>query len=61
MFFLCQEMQIKIVSLIMTSSSHHQPPFNTHPKVVINRAKFDVCKPSSFGGVKTHTHTLILP
>ena len=30
-------------------------PFDTHPGVVINRAKFNAPTFSSFGGVKTHT------
>ena len=50
---LCEEMSIlKNLCLIMTSRS----PCDAHQKVVINRAKFDVCTPSSFkgsGGTRT--------
>ena len=35
----------------------HQHPYDTHPEMVINRAKFDVCMSSSWGGVKAHLRT----
>ena len=34
-----------------------QLPVDTHYEVVINRAKFDVCTPSSIRGIKTDKHT----
>ena len=40
---------LKKLSLIMTSPT----PYDTHPEGVINRAKFDVNTPGSFGGVTT--------
>ena len=46
-----QVMQIKKkidYDIIMTS----QTPHNTHHEVVINHAKFNVCTPSSFEGVR---------
>ena len=41
----------------MTSSRRHEPPYDTHHEVVINRAKFDACTSSSFTGVKADRHT----
>ena len=35
-------------------------PYDAHHVVKINRAKFDVCRPSSFRGVKTNTQTELL-
>ena len=32
----------------------------THPEEMINRTKFDVNTPGSFGGVKTDRHTELL-
>ena len=32
------------------------PPYDVHLGIVINDAKFDICTPNSFGGVKTDTH-----
>ena len=32
---------------------------NTHTEVGINRTKFDVCIPKSFGGVKAHVRKYI--
>ena len=29
-------------------------PYDAHPKAVINRAWFNLCPPSNFGGVKGH-------
>ena len=37
----------------MTSSWHHQYIYDTHHRVVSNRAKFDACTYSSFRGIKT--------
>ena len=34
-----------------------KPSSDTHTREVINCAKFDVCTPSDFTGVKTHRHT----
>ena len=48
---------LKRLSLIMTSSRGHQPPFSTHHGVVVNRAKFDACVSSTFRGVKIDTQT----
>ena len=31
--------------------------YDTHPEMVINHAKFDVCTPGSFKGVKAHIRT----
>ena len=48
--FLGQEMQIlKQLALTVTSSSFHQSPHNTLPRVVINCAKFYARTSSSFG------------
>ena len=46
---------LKRLSLIMTSSRGHQPPYSTH--YVVIRAKFDACVSSSFRGVKIDTQT----
>ena len=35
----------------------HESPHDIHSKNGINRAKFDIRTPSSFGGVKTNRHT----
>ena len=35
-------------------------PYNSHHEVVINRAKFDVCAPGSFGGVETDRSALYI-
>ena len=37
------------------SSWRHEHPYDTHHKVVINRAKFDAGTSSSFRGVKTES------
>ena len=34
-----------------------QASYDTHPGLVINRAKFDVFTSSGIGGIKTDTHT----
>ena len=47
-------------SLIVTFSWRHELPFDIYPKEVINHAKFDVCKPCSFGGIKTNRQTELL-
>ena len=42
----------------MTASWRHKYPYDTHPQMVINRAKFDVCTPSSLAELKrTCIHT----
>ena len=43
----------------MTSLRRCEYPYDNHPGVVINRAKFDVCMASSFGGVKAYVRTKI--
>ena len=45
------------LSLIMTHDDVTITLYETHSKVVINRAKFDVCTSSSYGGIKAHVHT----
>ena len=37
-----------------------QNPYDTHPGVMINGAKFYTTTSSSFGEVRTHTHTGII-
>ena len=37
----------------------YQIPYDTHPEVVINRAKFDAFTSSSFGEVKAHICTYV--
>ena len=42
----------------MTPSLRHEPPYDTHHGVVINRVKFHARMPSSFNGVKQkHSRT----
>ena len=36
------------------SSLCHQIPYDPHPEVVVNRAKFDTFTSSTFGRVKVH-------
>ena len=57
--FLCQKKQKfkkgildYTIVIVMTLQTLH----DTHPWEVMNHAKFDVCRPSSFGGVKTDAH-----
>ena len=42
----------------MTASWRHDSPYGTLFKVLINRAKFDFCMPSSFGGDKAGVSNL---
>ena len=34
----------------------HEPPHDTYPGLVNNRAKFHTCAPINFGKIKTQTH-----
>ena len=43
----------------MTSSLRSSAPYDTHLREEIDRAKFDVCTPSSFGGVKALVRTYV--
>ena len=54
--FLRQEMQIKKIVFNFDVITISRPPYDTHPGMVINRAKFVVCRPSSSGRVKTRTY-----
>ena len=56
MVVLGQEMQIKKLSSILTSGWRHQPPYNTHPEMVINLILFDVCTSNSFRVIIGHVH-----
>ena len=44
-----------VCDVIMTSLNN----YDTHPGMVINRTKFRICTPCSFGGVKVHVYKLI--
>ena len=46
---------LKKMSLIMTSSWHHELPYDTHLQKLNNCAKFDVCMLTIFGAVKIVT------
>ena len=48
---------LKNLPLVMMSSWRHESPYDTHHKVLINRAKFDAYTSSSSRRVKTHART----
>ena len=45
---------LKKIVLIVGATGRHQTLYDTHPSMVINRTKFHVCTPSSFGRVKVY-------
>ena len=53
LFCFDKKCKLKKKFFIMTSRN----PYDIHPGVVINRAKFDVCTCCSFGGVKAYEQT----
>ena len=44
---------------IAMSPWRHQPPYDTHPRVVISRNKFHIRTPSRYGRVKAYVRTYV--
>ena len=51
--FSAKKCKSKKLSLIMTHRGLTKPPYDARSGEVVNRAKFDVCMPNSFEGIKT--------
>ena len=58
-FFLRQELQTKRIILNGDVIMTLKPPYNTFSRMVINRATFHVCTPTSFLGVSTKLSSIV--